>query len=119
GHGRRGCYDLPEIIGELQEATSRTRKTIVDVLVGSGRLDDFIANPNDFIAMAKRQLQTELAKLVVDGVQYEKIAGSVYELRELREDGEEEKERFLDQMYKLENPDKSNFDYVRSEERRV
>lgn len=108
----RGSYDLPDIIGELQEATSLTRKTIVDVLVGSGRLDEFIANPNDFIAMAKRLMQTELAKLVVDGVQYEKIAGSVYELRELRKDGEEEKERFLDQMYKLENAEKSNFDYV-------
>ena len=108
----RGSYDLPDIIGELQEATSLTRKTIVDVLVGSGRLGEFIANPNDFIAMTKRLMQTELAKLVVDGVQYEKIAGSVYELRELRKDGEEEKERFLDQMYKLENADKSNFDYV-------
>lgn len=108
----RGSYDLPDIIAELQEATSLTRKTIVDVLVGSGRLGEFIANPNDFIAMAKRLMQTELAKLVVDGVQYEKIAGSVYELRELRKDGEEEKERFLDQMYKLENADKSNFDYV-------
>lgn len=108
----RGSYDLPDIIGELQEATSLTRKTIVDILVGSGRLGEFIANPNDFIAMAKRLMQTELAKLVVDGVQYEKIAGSVYELRELRKDGEEEKERFLDQMYKLENADKSNFDYV-------
>lgn len=108
----RGSYDLPDIIGELQEATSLTRKTIVDILVGSGRLDEFIANPNDFIAMARRLMQTELAKLVVDGVQYEKIAGSVYELRELRKDGEEEKERFLDQMYKLGNADKSNFDYV-------
>ncbi|MCG7421744.1 DEAD/DEAH box helicase family protein [Micrococcus sp. ACRRV] len=108
----RGSYDLPDIIGELQAATSLTRKTIVDILVGSGRLDEFIANPNDFIAMARRLMQTELAKLVVDGVQYEKIAGSVYELRELRKDGEEEKERFLDQMYKLENADKSNFDYV-------
>lgn len=108
----RGSYDLPDIIGELQEATSLTRKTIVDILVGSGRLGEFIANPNDFIAMAKRLMQTELAKLVVDGVQYERIAGSVYELRELQRDGEEEKERFLDQMYKLENADKSNFDYV-------
>lgn len=108
----RGSYDLPDIIGELQEATSLTRKTIVDILVGSGRLDEFIANRNDFIAMARRLMQTELAKLVVDGVQYEKVAGSVYELRELRKDGEEEKERFLDQMYKLENAGKSNFDYV-------
>ena len=31
---------------------------------------------------------------------------------QLRKDGEEEKERFLDQMYKLENAEKSNFDYV-------
>lgn len=108
----RGGYDLPNIIGELQEATSLTRKTIVDILVGSGRLGEFIANPNDFIAMAKRLMQTELAKLVVDGVQYEKIAGSIYELRELRKDGKDEKERFLDQMYKLDNPDKSDFDYV-------
>ena len=64
----------------MQEATSLTRKTIVDILVGSGRLGEFISNPNDFIAMAKRLMQTELAKLVVDGVQYKKIAGSVYEL---------------------------------------
>lgn len=108
----RGSYDLPDIIGELQEATSLTRKTIVDILIGSERLNEFIANPNDFILMAKRLMQTELAKLVVDGVQYERIAGSLYELRELRKDGEEEKEHFLDQMYKLENTDKSNFDYV-------
>src|SRR5690606_32939431 len=99
-------------ISELQEATSLTRKTIVDILTESGRLDEFIANPNDFIAMAKRLMQGELAKLVVDGVQYEKIAGYVYELRELQDDGAEEKERFLDQMYKLDNPEKSDFDYV-------
>lgn len=107
----RGSYDLPTSSGAAGGHFPH-RKTIVDVLVGSGRLGEFIANPNDFIAMAKRLMQTELAKLVVDGVQYEKIAGSVYELRELRKDGEEEKERFLDQMYKLENADKSNFDYV-------
>lgn len=108
----RGSYDLPDIITELQEATSLTRRTIVDVLIGSGRLNEFIANPNDFIAMAKRLLQAELAKIVVEGVQYEKIAGSIYELRELQKDGEEEKERFLDQMYKLDNPEKSDFDYI-------
>ncbi|WP_431794932.1 DEAD/DEAH box helicase family protein [Microbacterium enclense] len=108
----KGSYDLPDIIAELQEATSLTRKTIVDILIESGRLDDFISNPNDYIAMAKRAIQTELAKLVVDGVQYEKIAGSVYELRELQKDGLEEKERFLDQMYEVKNTQKTDFDYV-------
>ena len=108
----RGSYDLPDIITELQEATSLTRRTIIDVLVGSGRLSEFITNPNDFIAMAKRVLQGELAKIVVEGIQYEKIAGSVYELRELQKDGEEEKERFLDQMYQVQHTDKTDFDYV-------
>ena len=108
----KGSYDLPDIITELQEATSLTRKTIVDILIGSGRLGEFIANPNDFTAMAKRQLQAELAKIVVDGIQYERIAGSVYELRELQKDGEEEKDRFLDKMYHVKNTQKTNFDYV-------
>lgn len=110
--GLKGSYELPDIITELQEATSLTRKTIVDILVGSGRLIEFIGNPNDFIAMAKRALQGELAKIMVEGIQYEKIAGSVYELRELQKDGEEEKERFLDQMYRVQHTQKTDFDYV-------
>lgn len=108
----KGSYDLPDIITELQQATSLTRKTIVDILIGSERLGEFIGNPNDFIAMTKRALQSELAKIVVEGIQYERIAGSVYELRELQKDGEEEKERFLDQMYKVQHTQKTDFDYV-------
>lgn len=108
----KGSYDLPDIVTELQGATSLTRTTIVDILIGSGRLNEFIGNPNDFIAMAKRSLQGELAKIVVDGIQYEKIAGSIYELRELQKDGLEEKERFLDQMYKVQHTQKTDFDYV-------
>lgn len=108
----RGSYDLPDIVTELQESTSLTRKTIVDILIGSDRLDEFIANPNDFIAMTKRALQNELAKMVVEGIQYEKISGSVYELRELQRDGLEEKERFLDQMYQVQHKQKTDFDYV-------
>lgn len=108
----QGSYELPDIVSELQNATSLTRWSIVDILVRSERLAEFIGNPNDFISMAKRVIQSELAKLVVDGIQYERIAGSLYELRELQKDGEEEKDRFLDQMYKVKNSGKSDFDYV-------
>lgn len=108
----QGAYDLPDIVSELQNATSLTRWSIVDILVRSERLAEFIGNPNDFISMAKRVIQSELAKLVVDGIQYERISGSLYELRELQKDGEEEKDRFLDQMYKVKNSGKSDFDYV-------
>lgn len=108
----QGAYELPDIVSELQNATSLTRWSIVDILVRSERLAEFIGNPNDFISMAKRVIQSELAKLVVDGIQYERISGSLYELRELQKDGEEEKDRFLDQMYKVKNSGKSDFDYV-------
>jgi type III restriction enzyme len=108
----KGTYNLPDIISELQEATSLTRATIIDILTRCGRLDEFIGNPNDFIAMAKKRLQDELAKLVVEGIQYERIPGYVYELRELQKDGLEEKERFVDQLYKVQNEQKTDFDYV-------
>ncbi|MCB0915676.1 MAG: DEAD/DEAH box helicase family protein [Actinobacteria bacterium] len=108
----QGTYDLPDIITELQEETSLTRRTIIDILVATGRLQEFIGNPNDFIQMVKSRLQSVLAEIVTEGIQYEKIGGYVYELRELQRDGQEEKDRFLDQMYKLQNPNKSDFDYV-------
>ncbi|MCT1613508.1 DEAD/DEAH box helicase family protein [Corynebacterium sanguinis] len=108
----RGGYDLPDVISELQEATSLTRKTIIDILVQSRRLGEFIANPNDYIQMVKRCITTELSKIVVEGIQYEPIAGSVYELRELQEDGTKEKDRFIDQMYEVKNQQKTDFDYV-------
>lgn len=64
---KRG-YALPDIITELQEATSLTRRTIIDILLGSGRLDEFLSNPNDYIKMVKDAVQAELARIVVEGV---------------------------------------------------
>ena len=103
-----GSYDLPDIIKELQEATSLTRKTLVDILLQSNRLQEFIHNPNDFTQMVKRCILNVLAQSVVDGIQYEEISGSVYELRELQKDGNDEKERFIE----VKNQQKTPFDYV-------
>jgi type III restriction enzyme len=107
-----GSYQLPDIITELQEATSLTRKTLVDVLVASKKLDEFISNPNDFISMVKRNLQNVLAAAVVDGLQYEKIGGYVYELRELQKDGMEERDLFIDRLYEVKNKQKTDFDLI-------
>lgn len=105
-------YDLPDIIGELQQATSLTRRTLVDIVKGSGRLSEFIGNPNDFIAMVLRCIKGELAKLLIDGIQYEKLDGSIYELRELQTDGLAEKEHFFDRMVEIHNTQKTDFDHV-------
>lgn len=105
-------YPLPDIISQLQESTSLTRKTIIDILLGSGRIGDFLANPNDFIKMVTERIETELAHTLIDGIQYEPIGGSIYELRELQADGLEEKDRFIDQLYKVTNKEKTDFDYL-------
>ncbi|MBS3956202.1 MAG: DEAD/DEAH box helicase family protein [Clostridiales bacterium] len=107
-----GAYQLPDILSELQEATSLTRRTLIDVLTRSGKLSEFIGNPNDFIAMVKRNLQNVVAAAVQEGIQYEKIGGYVYELRELQADGAEARDLFLDRVYKVENTGKTDFDYI-------
>jgi type III restriction enzyme len=109
-----GAYQLPNIISELQEATSLTRKTLVDVLTRSGKLAEFIGNPNDFIAMVKRNLLNVVAASVQDGIQYEKISGYVYELRELQADGAEARDLFMDRVYETKSfPDgKTDFNYI-------
>ena len=107
-----GAYQLPDIITELQEATSLTRKTLVDILVASNKLGQFISNPNDFISMVKKHLQNVLAAAVVEGLQYEKIGGYVYELRELQKDGMEERDLFIDRLYEVKNKQKTDFDFI-------
>lgn len=105
-------YPLPDIISQLQESTSLTRKTIIEILLSSGRIGDFLANPNDFIKMVTERIETELAHTLIDGIQYQPIGGSIYELRELQADGLEEKDRFIDQLYKVTNKEKTDFDYL-------
>ena len=109
-----GAYQLPDIISELQEATSLTRKTLVDVLTRSGKLGEFISNPNDFIAMVKRILLNVVASSVQGGVQYEKVSGYVYELRELQADGAEERDLFMDRVYEAKSfaEGKTDFNYI-------
>lgn len=106
------AYPLPDIIAQLQESTSLTRKTIIDILLGSGRVGEFLTNPNDFTKMVTTCIETELAHTLIDGIQYEPIGGSICELRELQADGLEEKDRFIDQLYKVTNKEKTDFDYL-------
>lgn len=105
-------YPLPDIVLQLQDSTSLTRKTIIDILLGSQRLGEFLTNPNDYIKMVTDCIETELAHTLIEGIQYEPIGGSIYELRELQADGLEEKDRFTDQLYKVTNKEKTDFDYV-------
>ena len=69
-YGRR---PLPDILAYLQNETELTRSTIVEILVKSGRLQEFFNNPQRFMDEVAKILKHELHRLLVDGIKYEPI----------------------------------------------
>ena len=102
-----GTFELPDIISELQDDTGLTRHAIVDILLGSNRLHEFLHNPYDYIQMVKSAIKSVLSSVVVDGIKYEKLGEEVYELRNFQRDSEEETERFIDRLYEVRNTQKT------------
>lgn len=106
-HDLAGTFELPDIISELQDSTGLTRRTIVDILIGSDRLHEFLKNPYDYVQMVKSAIKSVLAQVVVDGVEYEKMGERNYELRNFQKDSDEEVERFIDRLYQVKNQQKT------------
>lgn len=65
---------LPDVIAYIQKQTELTRKTIVDIIKGSGRLSDFLVNPQRFMDEVSSVINRELHKLMIDGIKYEKLS---------------------------------------------
>lgn len=72
----RGSLALPDILAYLQNETDLTRSTLVRILREAGRLAEVYANPQRFLDQVTRILHTELHKLLVDGIKYERIPGT-------------------------------------------
>jgi type III restriction enzyme len=72
--------NIPDMLGYLQTKTELTRKTIAEILVRSGRLNEVKLNPQQFMEQAQQSIEAELRSLMVDGIKYEKINGQEYEM---------------------------------------
>ena len=72
---------LPDILAYLQGETELTRGTLVRILKESGRLAEFMVNPQRFMDAVASILRHELNRLIIDGIKYEKIAGEEFEMR--------------------------------------
>lgn len=66
---------LPDIITDLQNKTNLTRKTIIDILINSKRLEDFKKNPQKYIEEVTKIIRKNLRLMVVDGISYSKFRG--------------------------------------------
>jgi type III restriction enzyme len=67
---------VPDVLAYLQNETELTRSTLVRILKESGRLAEFFTDPQRFMDAIAHILKYELHRLLVDGIKYERLAGS-------------------------------------------
>lgn len=95
-----GQKAIPDLLGYLQRETELTRKTLAEVLIQSGRLDDVATNPQQFLDQALSALKRTLHQMIVDGIKYEKVNGQVYEMLLFEE---KEIESYAERMVDVKN----------------
>ena len=81
-------FDYPDVISYLQNETNLTRRTLAQILVDSGRLEDFKKNPQMFIDGAIAIIKNVMSKFVVDGIKYHKLGTDEIWAQELFESEE-------------------------------
>ena len=81
-------FEYPDIISYLQNETNLTRRTLAQILLDSGRIDDFKKNPQMFIDGAIAIIKNIMSKFVVDGIKYHKLGDDEIWAQELFESEE-------------------------------
>ncbi len=103
---------LPDVLGHLQNSTDLTRATLARILNECGRLSELRRNPHAFLVELTRILRRVLGEQIVDGIEYERLDGATWEMRQLAPDAGEEIIRYVDRLYKIEHEDKSPYSHV-------
>ena len=81
-------YQLPDVVGYLQNETNLTRRSIVDIILKSDRLEDFKNNPQKFIEQVAAIIKHQMRIFVVDGIKYQKVGDQQYYAQELFKENE-------------------------------
>ena len=81
-------FNLPDIITYLQNETQLTRRTIVEILKQSDKMDDFKNNPQKFMDEVRDIIKRKMKYLIVDGIKYEKLGDDEFYAQELFENEE-------------------------------
>ena len=81
-------FEYPDVISYLQNETNLTRKSIAQILIDSGRIEDFKKNPQMFIDGAIAIIKNVMSKFVVDGIKYHKLGNDEIWAQELFESEE-------------------------------
>ena len=77
--------ELPDLLTDLQDKTHLTRRSLVEILRQSRRLNDFKRNPQQFIDLATEAINRTKRLALVDGIRYQRIGDDHYYAQELFE----------------------------------
>ena len=80
--------ELPDLLTDLQNRTQRTRRSIITILTGTGRLHDFKRNPQQFIELTAQVINRCKRLALVDGIKYQKVGDEHFYAQELFADNE-------------------------------
>ncbi|MGA7742435.1 MAG: DEAD/DEAH box helicase family protein [Polyangia bacterium] len=107
---------VPDLLGYLQRATEVTRKTLARILIDSGRIDEALVNPQEFLDQAARCINAAKNELILDGIQYHKMeeTDAFWEMErfEFKDGHEETPETYVTRLVYT---DKSVYDAVEVE----
>jgi type III restriction enzyme len=108
---------IPDIITMIQSETNLTRRTIARILIGSGKAEDILVNPQSFITQATDIIRTVLHDVMQHGLKYEKRDGDIWHVRVFRDTAAGQLERFSESLYEVQRPDRTVYDYVEFDSR--
>jgi type III restriction enzyme len=74
---------LPDLVTDLQDRTQLTRRSITNILISAGRLDDFKRNPQQFIELAAETINRCKRLALVDGIKYQRLGDEHFYAQEL------------------------------------
>ncbi|MCY9664888.1 hypothetical protein M5X11_07945 [Paenibacillus alginolyticus] len=74
---------LPNILAIIGEQTLTKRATVCEILKQSGRLGEFLNNPQMFIENAAQIILNVRRTLAIDGISYKKLYGEEYFVQEI------------------------------------
>ncbi len=100
---------VPDVLSGIQNKTKLTKSTILEILNQSKKLEDVFVNPQLLMDEASKIISESLKKMMIDGIKYEKISGSFYEMKQFEN---EELEGYLDKLVKVQNQEKTPYDHV-------
>ena len=78
-------HSLPDILRYLQDETRLTRRTIVRILIGARRLEDFKNNPQKFMEAVSEIIKQKMKLMIADGIKYERVGNLEFYRQELFE----------------------------------